>query len=164
VKKLFELKQWLTVRDAARHLSILFGEDLSEADVLRLALDGHLTLSIHFVNHTLARCGPLVSRADAKRQTLPTLDGHGSFETVEGVELGDQVIECLPLIVKLQGLWDLKMQGAEQIDVEDRYQFLTGGPPVDLYSPAGPIVCREDGTHCQLQAYFSENEFANLVE
>jgi hypothetical protein len=46
-----KFKEWLTVPDAARHLSILFGEDVSEADVLQLALDGHLTLSVHFVNH-----------------------------------------------------------------------------------------------------------------
>jgi hypothetical protein len=43
------------------------------------------------------------------------------------VEVGDQVIECLPLIFQLQAVWDLKMQGAERIDVEHRYQLLTGG-------------------------------------
>ncbi len=161
LKKLLNLKQWLTVPDAARHLSILLGEDVSEADVLRLALDGHLTLSVYFVNHTSARCGPIVSRADAKRHTVPAFDNFEATEIIEGVEVGDQVIEYLPLIFQLQDVWDLKMQGAEQIDVEHRYQFLTGGPPVDLYSLAGAIVCREDGTHCQLQLHFSENEFAN---
>ena len=44
MQKLLNLKEWLTIADAARHLSILFGEDVSEPDVLRLALDGHLTL------------------------------------------------------------------------------------------------------------------------
>jgi hypothetical protein len=59
LKKLLKLKEWLTVPDAARHLSILFGEDLSEADVLRLGLDGHLTLSVDFVNHAQAQCGKM---------------------------------------------------------------------------------------------------------
>jgi hypothetical protein len=58
--KLFNLKEWLTVADAARHLSIVFGEDVTEADVLRLALDGHLRLSVNFVNHARARCGKVV--------------------------------------------------------------------------------------------------------
>ncbi len=151
LKKLLNLKQWLTVPDAARHLSILLGEDVSEADVLRLALDGHLTLSVYFVNHTSARCGPIVSRADAKRHTVPAFDNFEATEIIEGVEVGDQVIEYLPLIFQLQDVWDLKMQGAEQIDVEHRYQFLTGGPPVDLYSLAGAIVCREDGTPSSLR-------------
>jgi len=38
LKKLLKLKDWLTVPDAARHLSILFGEDVTEADVLRFGL------------------------------------------------------------------------------------------------------------------------------
>ena len=50
MKKLLKLREWLTVPEAAGHLSILFGEDVTEADVLRLALDGHLTLSVNFVN------------------------------------------------------------------------------------------------------------------
>jgi len=67
VKKLLNLKPWLTIPDAARHLSILFGEDVSEADVLRLGLDGHLKLSVYFVNGARGRCGPAVRAEDAKR-------------------------------------------------------------------------------------------------
>ena len=36
--------------EAARYLSTMFGEEVSEADVLRLALDGHLRLSVLFAN------------------------------------------------------------------------------------------------------------------
>ncbi|MHB9100341.1 MAG: hypothetical protein ACYC2E_02320 [Sulfuricella sp.] len=48
MRKLDKLKKWLTIVDAARYLSIAFDEDVSEADVLRLALDGHLKLSVNF--------------------------------------------------------------------------------------------------------------------
>lgn len=51
---LYRLKKWLTVPDAAAHLSIAFGEEVTEADVLRLGLDGHLTLSVN--NGCLFRC------------------------------------------------------------------------------------------------------------
>lgn len=77
--KLFKLKKWLTVPDAARHLSIVFGEEVREADLLRLALDGHLKLRVNFVNHARARCGEVASIEYAKniasfRQRLsPTL-------------------------------------------------------------------------------------------
>ena len=47
MSKLLKLKTWLTLDDAARHLSLMFGETVSKADVLRLALDGRLTLSIN---------------------------------------------------------------------------------------------------------------------
>jgi hypothetical protein len=161
VKKLLNLKQWLTVADAARHLSILFGEDVSEADVLRLALDGHLTLSVNFVNHTTGRCGPVVPFLDAKRTSIQLFDNEW-MHSIDGVRIGeDQVIERDQEVIVIDGIWDLKMHGAERLDVEHRYQFLTGGPSVDLVFLDGPIVCREDGTHCQLHSHFSDNEFAN---
>jgi hypothetical protein len=161
VKKLLDLKQWLTVPDAARHLSILFGEEVSEADVLRLALDGHLTLSVDFINYAHARCGPVIPLQDAKRETILSPINGERIDLVEGLEIGDQVIELDKKVVRLKGVWDLKMRGDEEIDVENRYQFLTGGPPVDLHSMAGTIVCHESGTHCQLQSHFSDNEFAS---
>ena len=46
--RLFNLKEWLSLADAAKHLSIVFGEDVTEADVLQLALDRRLRLSIYF--------------------------------------------------------------------------------------------------------------------
>ena len=55
--KMFKLKEWLTVQDAARHLSIMFGEEVNEADVLRLALDRHLRLSVNIVNGASVRRG-----------------------------------------------------------------------------------------------------------
>ncbi len=157
MKQLFNLKQWLTVLDAARHLSILFGEEVSVADVLRLALDGHLILSVDFVNRTEGRPGRLVPLQDAKRLKIMSLDNK-PLDLVVGVEIGDQVIEFDKRVITLEGVWDLKMRGAEKIDVEHQYQWLTGGPPVDLQSLDGPIVCRQDGMHCQLLENFSNNK------
>jgi hypothetical protein len=79
LKRLLKLKDLLTVPDAARHLSILFGEDVSEADVLRLALDGHLTLSVHFVNHATAQCGKTIPLADAEIVEVPNIFEMGSL-------------------------------------------------------------------------------------
>lgn len=55
--RLFKLKEWLTIPEAANHLSIMFGEEVKEADVLRLGLDRHLKLSVNFVNHAHAKRG-----------------------------------------------------------------------------------------------------------
>jgi len=73
VSKLFKLKEWLTVPDAARHLFLAFGEEVSEADVLRLALDGHLRLSVNFVNHAQARHGRIVDWMETKWEILPRI-------------------------------------------------------------------------------------------
>lgn len=55
--KLFRLKEWLTLAEAANYLSTIFGESVCVADVLRLGLDRHLKLSVNFVNHATARRG-----------------------------------------------------------------------------------------------------------
>jgi hypothetical protein len=160
MKKLLNLKQWLTVADAARHLSILFGEGVSEADVLRLALDGQLVLSVYFVNHAKGRCGPVVPLQDAKRHVIKMSENEW-FHSIDGLAIGeDRVIEWGPRTIVLEGIWDLTMLGSERLDVEHRYQALTGGPAVDLVFLDGPIVSRDDGTYCQVREHFSNNEFA----
>ena len=79
MSKLFKLKEWLTVADAARHLSIAFGEDVTEADVLRLALDGRLHLSVYFVNHATARCGNVVGLEEVEWRLFPCPPGRGGL-------------------------------------------------------------------------------------
>lgn len=87
MSKLFKLKEWLTLPDAARHLSIAFGEEVSQADVLRLALDGHLRLSVNFVNHAQARRGRIVDWMETEwgilpRIPLPTKQTQSAAESV----------------------------------------------------------------------------------
>jgi hypothetical protein len=161
LQKLLNLKEWLTIEDAARHLGILFGEDVSEHDVLRLALDGHLTLSVYFVNHATGRCGTAVPVQEAVSETLPTLDGKDFIRFLSGLPIDhERVVKWMPEIVTIDGVWDLTMLGPERLDVEHRYQLLTGGPAVSLQSLEAPIV-RRDETYCQLQSHFSDNEFCD---
>jgi hypothetical protein len=150
VKKLLNLKQWLSVADAARHLSLLFGEDVTEVDVLRLALDGHLTLSVHLVNKRECLCGPLVQIQDAKRDTR-ALDKNGQHPIV-GVSIDDdRVIECGDEIEYINGVWDLSMIGSERAEIESRSQALTNGPTVVGDWWLSPIlVSRENGIYCRL--------------
>ncbi len=62
MSKLFNLKEWLTVADAARHLTIVCGEDVTEADVLRLALDERLRLSIRLGAALLSHGFPAITQ------------------------------------------------------------------------------------------------------
>lgn len=48
------LKEWLTLPDAANHLSNLLNDKVTEADILQLALSNKLTLSVNFLNDTTA--------------------------------------------------------------------------------------------------------------
>lgn len=65
MKKLAKLKEWLTIDDAAKFLSISLAEDVERKDVLQLGLDGHLTLSVYFVNHARARFATDMEAKDA---------------------------------------------------------------------------------------------------
>ena len=82
MSKLFKLKEWLTVPDAAKHLSIAFGEDVSEADVLRLALDKRLKLSVNFVNGTMAECGKVVPLMEALMLIMPIDRSNSTIEEI----------------------------------------------------------------------------------
>ncbi len=86
-RKLFNLKEWLTVAAAAQHLTILFAEEVTKADVLRLALDGRLKLSVHFVNHAEARPGMIIPLAEAKFGEFPSFDGAGTVQLYRGPTL-----------------------------------------------------------------------------
>ena len=161
LKKLMRLREWLNVPEAARHLSILFGEDVTEADVLRLALDGHLTLSVNLVNQAKARCGPAIPLADAERRTIQTLDNQ-FFHTIDGLYLGnDRVLVYKREVNTLEGIWDLPLIGQERVEIEHKYQLLTGGPTVDLHSFDGPLVSHPDGTWGEILERFSENPYFN---
>lgn len=184
---LFNLKEWLTVADAARHLSIVFGEDVTEADVLRLALDGRLRLSVYFVNHAKARCGKVVRYSEAELSeaiasgNLPQdLNWHtwppGAMAALRP-DLSPDIAEKLAVmlmslridddryltlddtVTTLRGVWDLPMIGNEQPDIEHEYQSLTGGPAVTLQGLDGAFVEGRDGEICQLQEDYDENEY-----
>ena len=73
MKKIYKLREWLTTDETAGHLSMVLGEEVSVADILRLALDGHLTLSINLVNHARARLGRVVPFKDVPLIEAPLL-------------------------------------------------------------------------------------------
>ena len=124
MSKLLKLREWSSVGDAAKRLSDKWSERVSESDVLRLALNGQLTLSVNFVIPAMGLRGKRVpvdqtQQAPASPQKLPITD-----EVALEVESGKAV--------NITGVWDLPMEGAERLDVERRYHRLTGGPDLQV--------------------------------
>ena len=165
MSKLFKLKKWLILVDAAKHLTSLFGEDVGPADVLRLGLDRHLQLSLHLVNGAYARRWIVVAPESIKWETVPTLDGKRTLQLPEGgpVWCGEDGVtrQLSNDVIELEdAVWDLPLLGGERRDIEDEYQRLTGGPAVTGVFLDGPFVRSMDGDFYQLQAHFSDNEYA----
>ncbi|CAM3511129.1 hypothetical protein [Halomonas lysinitropha] len=69
--KLYRLKEWLTIEDAASHLSALLSEQVAPKDVLQLALERHLKLSVLFLAPTYARRGQLDSLMRTEVKLVP---------------------------------------------------------------------------------------------
>lgn len=166
MSKLFKLKEWLTVADAAKHLTIVFGEEVTEADILRFALDGKLKLSANFVNGGMARIGKLVPIDEATYQEVQMPGGSGLVRLYGGPSIFTDGVESHILMLdkdvsSLDGWYDLPMIGGERHDVEHRFQALTGGPAITLESLDGAFVDAGDGMICQLQEDYEDNESAS---
>jgi len=153
MSKLLTLKEWLTVKDAAKRLSISTGEKIKEADVLRLALDGHLTLSVYFVNHANGRPARIEPLGIKHVSNAPSLHEYGppNYITIVGELLPNEkeVLIYEGDMAKpqtLEGVWDLLMLGVEKLDAENLFQALTGGPEVRLICLGGPLVASADRT------------------
>ncbi len=170
MKKLFTLKKWLTLQEAARHLAIVFGEEVCEADVLRLALDGHLKLSVNFVNHARAIKGNVVPIEEAEYEdflfeltpeiSIPEEHKGKPIRVIKGLNLDDKrVLDLGKDVMSLDGVYDLAMMGNERIDVEHQYQMLTNGPSVTLQGLNGAFVTGDAHTMYQLLESYDNNEY-----
>jgi hypothetical protein len=131
--KLFRLKKWLTITDTAKYLSSIFDEEMNDADVLRLALDGCLTLSVLLID--------LVDAKKAFIRDIPKELKESRFVVIEG----DQ---CLTTqsdeIVRLNGVLDLPWLGREKLDVENRYRKMIGEQPIEMDRSSLPTLYVKD--------------------
>lgn len=156
MSKLFKLKEWLTVPETAKHLSGIFQEEVSEADVLRLALDRHIKISVLFVNPCMARRCPIIPTEKAK--VVPSLDGERSVLLAYPLT----PTECISMdgeIVKLRtDVWDLPMIRGEIDSVSQEYHRLTSGCEVTTTDIHGVFVQNEQGELFQVLSDFADTD------
>lgn len=155
----------MTVADAAKYLASVFVEEVSEADVLRFALDGEIKLSVNFVNETVARPGVLIPIDSAPYKEVefplspePIRIYGGPKILTDGIV--SHVLNLDTGIGYLRGVYDLPMIGGEQMDVEHRFQMLIGGPAVTSVAMDGAFVESADGRLCQLLDDYDDNQFS----
>lgn len=179
-KKLFQLKQWLTIRDAAKQLSALLNEDVSEVDLYQLALDEKITISVYFPNGANAKKGRLIQFDDVKWDGFPRLDDceyvkkpNGQVELIHKktkplIHFPDALLidDDVPVqnarwlrfdrrIFRIDGVWDLAMIGAERIDIERLLLQEISGLSCDSINLEGLFLTHGD-VWVNPQAEFSE--------
>jgi hypothetical protein len=184
----FPSKEWLTLEQAAKRLGDITGEEVTVADVLRLALDKQIRLSVRFLTLAKVKHGEIVRYSRSKLETsiaagvlptelkwqllspeevtsLPNLP-----DEVEGQEVlvirylkldADHYVKFVGKIKTIEGIWDLPMIGGERVDIEERYQQLTNGPPLKLSALEGVIIQGQQEELYQLQEQISFNEYSS---
>jgi len=144
--KLSNMKEWLTVADAARHLSIVLSEDVTEADVLRLALDRQLRLSVYIVGTTIARCGRITGEAIGQildGGKTPREDLIFVESSIDVVKIGEEI--------QIYGVWELPMEdGDGNLVAENQWLEQIGGTNVRREFHHG-VVLEKEGQYCRLQ-------------
>lgn len=144
--KLFKLKRWLTLQETANHLSNLFGEPVTETDILRLALDHKLNLSAVFVGGVWASYCKPVDDADIRYEEVPTLDGVGVLKIPIGGQItyaaNGQTLQSEEKVFPLDSdePYDLVMMGGERDDIEFKYWQSAGGPKIETTNLNGTWV------------------------
>ena len=131
MSKLFKLKEWLTLDEAETHISNVLGESFTIADIYKFALDGHLVLSVNFVNIVKAKKVTLIKKEDIKYrkvfpQNIPSMP-EGAYANVPinakyPISRIYWVKSIENKVKSLSGVWDLPMIGTEKLSVKQLYQ------------------------------------------
>lgn len=177
MSNLLRLKKWLTLSEAAKHLTSVIKVDVAESDVLKFALNGDLTLSVKFVNPAYGSICVEYSenQEEAMRhcdsffrenERLPVWDDgcsiidENEISYLQNLHLqedgriwrsGDNLWQIKTHVRKLEGVWDLPMVGGERIEVEREYQKLTGCQELIAMSKDSVFVKSPDGALFEIQ-------------
>jgi hypothetical protein len=129
---LFEGREWLTVEEAAQEISSEIGRAVTEAGVLRLALDGQLTLSVILPEGTVADCWDIPEHFPEDRYDDPLYVP----DNTQPKPLND--------------IWNLPAIPPAHKEIQARHNQLRGWPSVSLDGLIGATVERR-GVRCRLR-------------
>lgn len=185
----FRWKEWLTLQQAAKYLSNVLHDEVTEADLLSFARQKYLKLSVYFPNLTKAKYGEIVRyprheleaslAADhvpsqlewillspETASSLPDLPHEAEGEPVLVIERlkidADHYVRFPGQVKTIGGVYDLPMIGGEQLDIENGRQKLINGQPIVWTAREGVIVQGADGRFYQLQEQDNVKEYSAI--
>ncbi|MEY8689642.1 MAG: hypothetical protein AB9M53_07165 [Leptothrix sp. (in: b-proteobacteria)] len=158
MSKLLKLKEWLTLEDAAKHLSNMFSEEVSVADLLQFCLHGHLTLSVNIINGAKAKFGKITPIEETDWTFLPGFGDIDSIRVPNGILIdSNRILKPSGEVASITGIYDLPMIGGEALDVQHKYHQITGGPAVTLHCLNG-VFLKLDDIYYQMQDQFNKGK------
>lgn len=128
--RLLRFKEHLSLEDAAFHIAETIRESVSVADLLQMAIDGHVQLSINLVNSVHALKAPDVGFCDSE------------FVMPRGA------------VIPIDGLCDLTLMGDAKKILQHHLHWITDRPAVDLIGSDGLFVTQGAEIYQLQQAHF----------
>jgi len=143
MSKLLKLKKWLTLDEAAPHITEEIKETITVTDLYQAALNGGLKLSVYFVNSAHGVKGELCKVGDIENHLAQQ-----NFDTKDRT------------VHSMEGIWDLTMQGQEALEVKGYFEQSNSGGEVTTLSKNG-ILLQQDDVTCQLYKHFDRERIFN---
>lgn len=143
MSKLLKLKKWLTLDDAALHITGEIKDTVTVTDLYLAALEGKLKLSVYFVNNAHGITGERCNVGDIENQLAQ-----------QTFDIKDRTVH------RMEGIWDLTMQGQEALEVKGYFEQSNSGIEVTTLSENGILLQQNDVT-CQLYKHFDRERIFN---
>ncbi len=143
MSKFFKLKEWLTLEEAVQDISKKINETITVANLYRSALDGHLKLSVYFVN-----------RAYGVKGELRKVDDIENHPPQKCFDIKDSTVH------DINGIWDLTMQGCEALEIKDYFEQSNSGIKITTPAKNGILLQQGDVT-CKLYKFFDRKRIFN---
>lgn len=145
MSKLNKLKTWLTLDDAAKQLSILCSENVTTADILQMALEGKLALSVIFSNSPFVWKG---HQSEYTGEKIPVkIKDNLILEIEMGVRLSPKyklVLDTERVSLNSNNVYDLLMVGNEKRLIESSLRTLLNWDEKREISTEGAFVISKD--------------------
>ncbi|HYN53511.1 MAG TPA: hypothetical protein VES38_02255 [Methylotenera sp.] len=157
MKNLIKLKKWLTIDDAAKYLSTQFSEPVEPKDILQLALENDLKLSINFTK--IIDVMEVAISPFSETTSEPSLDnfGHVNFEDKS------YHVSTSPQLIKIEGAWDLKLFGGGEEYIKARLlNFLEENFQVQ-HTISDIYIERDKKTYCLYEKHKHYDEKNSLL-
>lgn len=163
MSKLFKLKEYLSLDEAKTYLTNALEEKVSMAEIYKLAIDEHLTISVKFHSYITTACGRVYFYN--AEQTIPFIEIDRSFSLGKKLDkpylmnksdghviTHDSWLFFDSRLSYTSGIWDLSMLGSESIDIKNLHQESIGGSAGGLISPIKGVILKNYDTYHLLKS------------
>ena len=163
MSKLTKLKSWLPMGEAAHYLSDKLNEHVSQADLIRLAIDNHIILSVRLINSTMSNQGRAVTADQAESIMSNQIEYPENYpfeinsdEAPYRVIISSQIEPGLYFkkeqFTFVKGMFDLRWGDGMSLVLRSEYQKLTDGAPIEDEYAVSIYLCASDDCVYQLLA------------